>query len=66
MFDPLFIRAERAIEQSRIAREERRRLLRKRKDAVYELRWAIHESQSAHLYSKRQRESMTKGGNPNS
>jgi hypothetical protein len=64
MFDPLFIRAERAIEQSRIAREERRRLLRERKDALYELRWAIQESESARLYSNRQRESMIKAGNP--
>jgi hypothetical protein len=44
MYDPLFVRANLAIQENKALREERRRLLVEREDAIYELRWAVYES----------------------
>ena len=56
MSDPLFLRAQRAIEENRAAREERRLLLIEQDNAIYDLRWAIYESACVRTESKARRD----------
>jgi hypothetical protein len=44
MFDPLFDRSVRAIEESTVLRDTRRALMKQQEDAIHELRWAVYNS----------------------
>jgi hypothetical protein len=55
MYDPLFVRSHLAIQENKSLREERRRLLAERDDAIYELRWAVYESAGVRTRSNARR-----------
>jgi len=55
MLDPLLKRAQLAIEDAQTFRKERRALLAEQREALYELRWAVHQSASAREWSKEER-----------
>src|SRR5689334_13349610 len=56
MYDPLFVRSHLAIQENKSLREERRRLLAERDDAIYELRWAVYESAGVRTRSNAHRQ----------
>jgi hypothetical protein len=59
--DPLFVRCLLAIQENNLLREEWRRLIREQENAIYELRWAIHESECIRAESKARRITRTRG-----
>ncbi len=56
MDDPLFKRAELAIEACRSSRVQRQALMKEQEAMIYELRWAIFESACVRAESRARRE----------
>jgi hypothetical protein len=60
MYDPLLIRAQKAINEALSIQEARCVLLSELESAVYELRWAVHLSACARAHSRARHDEQTK------
>jgi hypothetical protein len=60
VIDPLFARAQLAIEESKLFREERRRLINEQESAICELRWTVFESVCVRVESAARRNGQSR------